>query len=228
MPTAQSTTNWIVPVGTDVVQVINVEVLANSIANTDVQTVESRLGQPTPPNARAQYDPNLEDSATDQITMAVNQVRAAIQLCSKIPLSITPGAVPPESFRHVLYLAAFGLVNSTPNLQMVILSDKGAYSPLADNFKKADAYLKAITDGKPVVPPTDPTGRDYATAVNIPWFGDASCNPYPVYDPTKKINPPIQSVRFGASSVPVDLTTWGSSWERPAPPGWPSGNLGLP
>ncbi len=193
MPAQQTTTNWIVPLWTDVVQVINVEVLAKAISNTDLNTVNKSIGQPTSPNQAAQFDATLENNAQDQVNLAVAQIRAAIQLCAKIPLSITPAAVPPEAFKHVLYMAAYGVVNSTPNLQMVILTDKGAYAPLADNFKKADAYLQAITKGKPVVPPTDPTGRDYATAVNVPWFGDASCNPYPVLTrprrSTRRLNP---------------------------------------
>jgi hypothetical protein len=217
-------TNWIIPTADDVAKVISLEVLAKSNENIDGDSITAALASP---ETRRTYDPTLDDRCTAQIVFAVNQLRAAIQLNAKIPLSITPNAVPPEALRHVLYLAAYGLVNSTPNLQMVILSDKGAYSPLTDNFKIANKYFEDITKGKPVVPPTDPTGRDYLTAVNVPWFGDPACNPFPLYDSTKPMNPPVASVRFGASSPPVDLTTYNSIFQAPAPWWWP-GNLGMP
>lgn len=202
-------TNWLIITGRDIVKVIAIEVFSKSNENVDQDSIDAQLAE----NTLRQYDPDVSNRADEQVIFAVNQFRAAIQLSNKSPLSVTAGALPPEAVKHALYMAAFGLVNSTPNLQMVVLTDKGAVSPLADNFKKADAYLQKLCKSGQCVPPSDPTGRDYLTAINIPWYGKPP-SPYPAYDNTKPLNPPISAVRFGATSRPADLTTFGSIYNH--------------
>jgi len=218
-------TNWLIPTANDIAKVIAASILAKANENTDAQSLAAVFATP---DSRANYDPTLDDRATDQIALAVAQFRGAIQNCGKQPLSLTPGSVPPEVFKHVLSLAAYGLVSSTLNLQYVISTEKGDISPLAANFRVANSYLEAITKGRVVVPPSDPTGRDYLTAINVPWFSSTP-SPFGAYDNTKAINPPVEAVRFGAGSRPVDLTTFDSIGVGcPAPWWWPSGELGQP
>ena len=234
-------TNWIIPTLTDLAKVISTDVLRRGNENTDQQTVTDALAAAATQNEPPLVDPNLDDRATDQLDLAVKQFRGAIRLAGKQPLSITPGAVPPECFKHVLYLAAFGLVNATPSLQAYLMSDKGD-APLVMNFKRADEYLEKVSKGGGVVEADDPTGRDWLTAVNVPWSTGANiavnvpnaqgmliaalvASPYPAFDPTKPINLPIQPTRVGASSRPVDLTTYGDwCWDG----GWVGGSGDCP
>lgn len=217
-------TNWVVPTAASIGKVLNLSVLVKSNENIDDATVNGQLAAPD--NVKP-FDSTLDDRATEQVNMAVAQFRGAIQLCGRQPLSLTEGSVPPEVEKHVLSIAAYGLVNSTPNLQMVIMNDKGIYSPLIDAFKSAEKYLEAIIRGRVVVPPNDPTGRDYQSAINIPWFSNAP-NPYPEYDANKPLNPPVEPVRFGANSRPVDLTTYDGIFQHHAPAWWPAEDIGQP
>jgi len=215
-------TKWVTLKASDLARVIAVEVLGKSNENIDADSVANKLANA---ESRAAYDPTLDDRATQQISMAVAECRGAIQMGDKSALSLEVGAVPPECVVHVLYLAAYRLVNSSPNLQMVILSDKGAYSPLTDNFKSAQKYIELLSNGKPTVPPSEPTGRDYLTAINTPWFCN-SPSPFPPYNPDLPINPPVAGVRFGGSTR-ADLSTFDSIFMSPAPLGWPS-SIGQP
>ncbi len=217
-------TNWVIPTAASIGKVLQLSVLVKSNENIDAATI---AGLQAAPDSTKPLDTTLDDRATEQINLAVVQFRGAIQLAGKQPLSLTDGSIPPEVEKHVLAIAAWGLVNSTPNLQMVIMNDKGVYSPLMDGFKSAEKYLEAVIKGRQVVPPTDPTGRDYQTAINIPWFSTCA-NPYPAYDSTKPMNPPVEPVRFGGGSMPADLTTTNSLFSGPAPGWWPSEEIGQP
>jgi hypothetical protein len=224
-----ATTNWIVLTADDLSKVIDVSVIRKADANIDATSLEDGLTTPineippvTPP-----LDLTLDRRASEQITFCVNQMRAAIQLANKDPLSLTAGSVPPEAAKHVLYLAAFGLVNSSPSLQMVLMNDQGVYAPLQTNFKAANDYLAAVSKGKPVTPPTDPTGRDYINPVNVPWYG-TSVSPYGTYNSAMPINPLVSSVRGGFNSRRVDMNTFDGLFLEPAPPWWPAGEIGQP
>lgn len=218
-------TNWLIPDANSLAQVISASIIASSNENIDADTLAQTLANP---DARKAWNSALDDRATEQIALAVGQFRGAIQLCGKIPLSLTAGSVPPECLKYVLWLAAFGLLSSTLNLKWVIATEKGDLSPMTKQFNQANMYLESVTKGRICVPPSDPTGRDYLTAINVPWFGSATCNPYPAYDNTKPINPPVEAVRFGGGSFPVDLTTSGSIFGERPPYWWPAGEIGQP
>jgi hypothetical protein len=157
-------TNWQIPTASMLAQVLNLAVMAKANENTDSDTVEQ--SQVSPPQQPIAFNPDLEDRATDLITLVVAQVREAIQVAGRIPLSVTPAAVPPKAVRHVLNVAAFQLINSTPNLQMVIITEKGASMPFQTFYKEGLAYIEGLEKGAGCLPPSDPTGIDYLTAVD--------------------------------------------------------------
>ena len=164
-------------------------VLQKSNENTDqasLQATQIMALANNDPSYSANFDPTLDDRIEDQLDLAVKQFRGAIQNAGKQPLSLTPASVPPDAcYKHCITLAAYGVISSTLNLQWVVATEKGDSSPLTAAFREANKYLEAVTRGRVVVPPTDPTGRDYINPVNIP-----GCNPYPVYNPALPLNVP--------------------------------------
>lgn len=156
-------TNWTVLAGRDMNRVLSQFVMVRANENTQLGS------QPSDSNDPEAVD-ETEANRRDQVmAVAVAELRAAIQAVGVQPLSVTPGAVPPGSVRHVLNLAAYQLVNSTPNLQMAVIDGE---QPFMAFYEEAVAHIAAILEGKQqVVLPTDPTGEDYLTAV------DADTNP---------------------------------------------------
>jgi hypothetical protein len=228
-----ATTNWIVPSDFDLAKIVSEAVLQRANENTDdasLQQTAAMAWAQNDPSYRAAYDPTLEDRIADQLNLAILQFRGAIQNAGKQPLSLTPFSVPPDAcYKHCITIAAYGVISSTLNLQWVISTEKGDSSPITALFRLANKYLEEVSKGKVVVPPNDPTGRDYLTAINVPWF--SSCpSPYGVYDSTKPINPPVEPVRFGANNRPVDLRTYDGYFNEgmSAPYWWPAGEIGQP
>lgn len=198
-------TNWINPYASDLIKVISTQLRRNSDENIPD---DPSVNQPT--QSSGSFDPSVDSRGDEIITLIVNQFRGAIQKAGKYPLSITEGSIPPDLMKHFLNMAAFELVNSSQTLQMVVLTEKGAYSPFQTFYKAAEEELEKIRKGYAIVLPTDPTGQDYINPVNIPWCAPWCCegvSPYPPYDPTKPINPPISGVKVGAISPPADLQT---------------------
>jgi hypothetical protein len=246
-------TNWIIPQLVDLAKVISIDVIGQSDENIDPESFQNSFAAIIPgvsTNPQAATDPAVEERGGDQLILAVNQWRAAIQLANKNALSVTPGAVPPEAFKSALYQAAWGLVTSTPSLRMIIMTDKGPSSVLTKNLDKANKLMDEVSAGRVVTPPTDPTGRDYLTAINVPlppgipaynpalpinapWLPGFNCalpiNINSTFNPALPINPPIQSTRWGGSSHIVDLTTMDSygPFTR-APWWWPAAQIGQP
>lgn len=220
-------TNWITPTANDLAKVISLEILRKSNENIDDESINAAYDG-AGNSIRPPYDQTLANRAAEQIDLAVKQFRGAIQNGGKYPLSVTPNSVPPETLRHVLYLAAFGLVNSNANLLMVVMNEANTYAPLQVGFKAADEYLQKLTKGGNIVTPTDPTGRDYQTAINVPWFYTHIASPYPAYDSTKPLNPPLAPVRVGANSAQSDMTTNTSHFETLPWGCFPSQTLGQP
>ena len=145
-------------------QVIQLAVMAKANENIDADSITA--SQQTPPPPPPVFDATLDDRATELINLLVGSFRETIQVAGRFPLSVTPAAVPPKAAFHILNMAAFQLVNSTLNLQRVIFTEKGAYDPLFSGFKAGEKYLQSIADGAGILPPSDPTGIDYLTAVD--------------------------------------------------------------
>lgn len=145
-------TNWIVLTGQDLLQVLSHLVVDGANQNIDADSEE---GDPLDESR-----PNRVDSL---MKLAVAEVRGAIQSAGRFPLSVTPGAVPALAAPHTLYLAAWRLLISTPNLQMVVIEEQ----PVAKQFyDKAEKFVEGLTKGGTIDPPNDPTGVDYSTAVS--------------------------------------------------------------
>jgi len=203
-------TNWIAPSANDIAKVIALNVMATSNENVDADTVAAALQDP---EKRRTLDPSIDDRATEIVSLVVAQFRGAIQVAGKYPLSCTAATVPPEVYKHVLNMAAWELAMSTPSLKMFILSETGASAPFATFYTEAKACVEALTKGRSIVLPTDPTGCDYINSINVPWaspypvyvpanpinfqWRGCGASPYGVYDPTKPINVPWSS-RFPA------------------------------
>lgn len=157
-------TNWITLTGENLAEVLTWDA---------VKKANQNLGE-TGMNATEGTTVDLEEAnRRDQLVQnCVAEVRAAIQSAGRIPLSVTAGTVPPGAKRHVLNLAAWQLINSTPSLYTAILSGSGIGSgsalltPFASFYGEAVKYLEGLAAGAPVPQPTDPTGIDYLTAVS--------------------------------------------------------------
>src|SRR5580692_3430648 len=141
-------TNWIQPESSDLSKVISAQLIAKSDENigSDVESGQT-------------FDPNADSRSAELIILVVAQFRGAIQKGGKYPLSLTPGTIPPDLMKHVLNMAAFELVNSTQNLQMVIMTEKGAYSPFQTFYKAAVEEMEKLVKGHSIILPTDPTGE---------------------------------------------------------------------
>lgn len=137
---------WKVVVGGDLWKVVSRSVVAK--ADEDAQ------GGTTGTN---DIDQNLDTRAKEAVRMAVEEVRGAVELGNRYPLSVTAGSVPPEAERHTLYLAAYTLLAFPPSLLQVLVFDGGVYSPLQKCFDDAKKWLEGIRGGKLVATmPTDP------------------------------------------------------------------------
>ncbi len=195
-------TNWVQPTSVDLLKVISSQLRAKSDEN---------IGDDVQPDQV--FNPDLEARGDDIILMVIAQFRGAIQKAGKYPLSLTPNTIPPDYEKHVLNMAAFELVNSTQTLQMVIFTDKGAYAPFQTFYKAAESELEKLRKGYTIVQPSDPTGEDYLTAINVPWRGFGT-SPFPTYDSTKPLNRPLRPVRVGSQSQCVDLQSYTSIYGR--------------
>lgn len=101
-----------------------------------------------------------------QVAASVAEFRAALRRGGKVPLSVTPGAVPPELHVHALNHASWRTIVSTPSLQMAVVTEKGVYSPFGDLYKEALKVMERAGAGENYTPPSDPCGQDYETAVS--------------------------------------------------------------
>ena len=153
MPTQQTTSSWVQLTGADLRTVLQALIVLKADESVSVDT------QPDDP-----LDPGATDKRTDLlVAYTVAQFRAAIQAAGRFPLSVLPAAVPNVSVSHVLYTAAWSLITSTPNVQMVVVGEQ----PVAKRFyDDACKHLEGLRRGEPVDQPSDPTGRDYLTAAD--------------------------------------------------------------
>ena len=151
-------TNWKVPVASDVNKVLSLMVQSRSNENVNEDAV------PDSP-----IDPSYTDRKTALLDLTVQEFRGALVAGGRIPLSLTAASIPPDCEIHVLSIAAYRLVNSMPNLQMVLMTDGGVYAPLLQMYKNAQDILKQLRAGMPVTRPTDPE----TTAGDAPDTGGA-------------------------------------------------------
>jgi hypothetical protein len=71
--------------------------------------------------------------------------------------------VPNLSAKHVLYMAAWPLIMSTPGIKMVVIGEQ----PVAKKFyDDACKHIEGLKRGEAVDVPSDPTGADYSTPVS--------------------------------------------------------------
>ena len=158
-------TNWIALTGQDLAEVLTWDAITKANQNLG----ESGANASESGAAVDLAEANRRDALIANI---IAEVRSAIQSAGRIPLSVTPGCVPPGARRHVLNLAAWQLINSTPSLYTAILSGAGIGSgsalltPFASFYGEAIKYVESLRNGEPVPQPTDPTGMDYLTAVS--------------------------------------------------------------
>ena len=145
-------TNWITLTGADLAQVMSQAMLDQANANIGPDV-----------NANDAFDPDLPTRADAIVASAVLQLRANVQTAGRTAVSLTPGSVPPDAVRHVLNLAAGHLLQSTPNVQMVVVEGQPVFMRLYDAAVK---YFEEVARGSMVVDPTDPCGQDYQTAVS--------------------------------------------------------------
>lgn len=228
-----STTNWVIPERADLLIALSAEVVAKADGNVTADA------QPDDPVAQPGTETPLRSKLL--VDQMVVKVRAAIRAAGHTPLSVTAGTVPPEAFDHVVNMAAWRLAASTPNIQMYVVTEKGAYSPLGDLNKQAEKWIEtlpkhAITD------PDDPTGRDWTTAVT--WMADVELYTedelaeldwtwaefeelgYSYAEWQAITNPPIRgTVKSGSTGNQVDMSLQAGTL------GWTAGNqetLGSP
>lgn len=168
-------TNWKEPTGADLWKVLLLDIVEKADQDEEGHRQETN---------------DLDESNTETrryqlVEEAVAEFRAAIRTAGRIPLSVTPDAVPPECVRHVLNIAAYQLVNSTPSLAAAVLHEQTSLKSLYDEAIKK---LEQIQQGAGLTPPTDPTGLDWTTAVSAS-------------------NPAISAVTSAAIVGEVDLST---------------------
>lgn len=154
-------TNWtVLASGNDLSQVLSRKI----ITDADEDTTDGALaGQTLDPSSTTNRSAVL-------LAKAVAEVRGAIRNAGKSALAVTANSVPPELADATLYLAAWRLVNSTPNLNAALFNE-GMRAGLKGLYDEACKRVEEVRQGNNVTPPSDPTGQDWLTAV------DATTNP---------------------------------------------------
>lgn len=222
----------------DLFELLSAEVVFKCDANV---SADSKPGDP--------FDPNGVTRSGLLLAQMVRKVRAAIRNAGHTPLSVTADCIPPEAFDHVLAMAAWRLVQSQPSVQMVVITERGAYSPLGDMNRQAEEWVEGKVGAggarqggiatHAITPPTDPTGRDWTTAIawmtDVEDYSNAELEALTwtwkemealgyTAEEYAAMNPPIKGqVRSGSLELPQDLTTSNAlTWPEEAL----EGNLG--
>lgn len=161
-------TNWIIP------DVSSVEALLTAIV---LKTADQPLT----------YSKSEMTRIDKTLDMEVVRIRAAIQLAGISSLSLTIDAIPPEGEKHCAAFALQSLISSIPQYaNYVISAPGGGKTGLEQIITQAQKWFDDISKGSPVVPPTDPCGQDYLTAV----------------DPIN--NPAVEAIKWGDSNASSD------------------------
>lgn len=161
-------TNWETPTGAQIASVLNLEIIRKANQNTAPDAAQPANGN---------TDTDEQNRRDDLVNFAVSKIRAAIVKGGRIPLSLTANTVPTGATVHVLFYAAWQLINTTPNLNMAILTEKGVSTPYAKFYEEACNYIKALEAGGLAPRPSDPCGQDYANPPQpdptLPYYNPA-------------------------------------------------------
>lgn len=149
-------TNWITVNGQDLSAVLNLDIIRKANQNLDPDN------QP----ANGETDTDEANRRDELILECVRELRAAIQVGGRYPLAVTADTVPPGYKRTILNMAAWQLINSTPNLNMAILTQNGVSTPFAKFYDEAIKIVDGLRKGSSFPLPTDPTGQDYTNAIS--------------------------------------------------------------
>lgn len=149
-------TNWIAVSGKDIAAVLNLDIIKKANQNLDPEN------QP----ANSETDTDEANRRDELVLECIREVRAAIQTGGRYPLAVTPDTVPPGFKRIVLNMAAWQLINSTPNLNMAILTQNGVSTPFAKFYDESTKVVDGLRKGSSFPLPTDPTGQDYTNAIS--------------------------------------------------------------
>lgn len=195
-------TNWTTLSGNDLSRVLSRKI----ITDADEDTAEGTL-----PGVTLNPESTTNRSAM-LVAKAVAEMRAAVRLAGKSALAVTASSVPPESVDHVLYVAAWRLVSSTPNLNAALLSE-GLRLGLKSCYDEASKYFERVRNGDNVTPPSDPTGQDWETAVDEDTDSDTYNPALP--GPTRwgdmdgtDDDHATGETADGAYDLPVDMKIW--------------------
>lgn len=144
--------DWKVPTGDDIWQVVSRAVVQKMDEDEDGGTFEKN-----------NIDNSLDTRAKKAIEHVVDEIRGAIENAGRSSLSLTEGSVPPEGFQHAIAIAAYRLCLPVPGLLAIVMAEGGVYSPITTLYKDAQQWVKEVNNGRQVIEPTDPAGRDYLT-----------------------------------------------------------------
>lgn len=134
--------------------------VVNAVSQAD--TNENTADSVEPGDA---YDGSLANRRDLAVAQAVADVRGAIRTAGRFPFSATESAVPPEGVHHTLTIAAYRLINSTPGLvKEFMLGDSG--KAFVAMYQEACRWVEGLRKGDSFTEPSDPVGRDWATAVS--------------------------------------------------------------
>ena len=204
-------TNWIVP---------TVQSLATILDQPLIDQCNQNI-----PSIPGPLDYSKPNQAAQLLALEVQTIQSYIISSGRFPLSLTPGAIPPESEIHCLVSVVFKLVISTPSVLQQLLTQNENF-PLARQFAAAQEFFKQLREAPSelsLVLPTDPTGVDYATApittnnllpgtqpnlqVHAVWWGDqyATVDEYEagVHTVINAVGP-----NWTAPVAPLDLNTY--------------------
>lgn len=182
-----SSASWVVPSSADVTGLLSSLVQA-AVAN----------------------DPNGSSRLAKNMTLAIEAVRAAIQVGNRNALSLTSGTVPPSARVHTLMLAIGMSLNSTPNMDFALKEQ------LKGDVEAAKEWLEEVRYGKQSVEqPFDP---DQSTIPLVKgWGGEPVVDMATDGSQTVYYVPPLTVT----SAAPTNLrATAGKSrilleWDRP-------------
>src|SRR5512137_5967 len=118
-------TSWTVLTYEDLKKVLSIGVITSANQNTGPDSAQDDP-----------LDTTQQHRAEQLVSDAVAEFRSAVKAAHRFPLSVTAGAVPGMAVPHVLALAGWRLMNSTPNLPTVVLDNLKGWGKAAEEALK--------------------------------------------------------------------------------------------